>query len=200
MQENTNILISGVGGQGVILVSEIIAQAAVFANLEVKQSEVHGVAQRGGAVVSHVRYGEKVYSPLIKAGESDFILAFEKLEAVRWAHHLREGGTLIVNDNEIMPTVFDRKTKYPKNILKLVEKKGIKPVVINATAEALELGNFRAANTIMCGALASFLDFSDEVWENAIRKRLPEKILDINLKAFNRGRKIVSEATATTAT
>jgi len=200
MEKTTNILICGVGGQGVILVSEIIAQVAVFSGLEVKQSEVHGVAQRGGAVVSHVRFGKKVYSPLIKAGESDFLLAFEKLEAVRWVHHLRAGGKLVVDDNEIMPTVFDRKTKYPKGLLKLIEKRNIQPVVVGATKQAIELGNIRIANTILCGALSTLLDFDDEVWEKALRHRFPAKILDINIKAFNLGREVGAGSSTTRAT
>jgi indolepyruvate ferredoxin oxidoreductase beta subunit len=200
MEKTTNILICGVGGQGVILVSEIIAQVAVFAGLEVKQSEVHGVAQRGGAVVSHVRYGKKVYSPLIKTGESDFVLACEKLEAVRWAHHLRPEGRLIVDDNEIMPTVFDRKTKYPKGLLKLIEQRNIQPVLVDATRQAIELGNIRTANTILCGALATFLDFGDEVWDKALRQRLPAKILDINIRAFSLGHKAGTEGSRVTTT
>ncbi|MHC4660563.1 MAG: indolepyruvate oxidoreductase subunit beta [Planctomycetota bacterium] len=199
MEKTTNILICGVGGQGVILVSELLGQAAVFAGMEVKQSEVHGVAQRGGAVVSHVRMGKKVYSPLIKTGESDFILAFEKLEAVRWAHHMRQGGKLIVDDNEIMPTVFDRKTKYPKDILKLLDKLNIHPIVAPATKEALRLGNIRTANVIICGVLASYLDIEDEVWTRTLEKRLPQKILDINLRAFKLGQEIAGKQPAETA-
>jgi indolepyruvate ferredoxin oxidoreductase beta subunit len=198
MEKTTNILLCGVGGQGVILVSELLGQAAVFAGMEVKQSEVHGVAQRGGAVVSHVRMGKKVYSPLIKTGESDFVLAIEKLEAVRWAHHLRPGGKLIVDDNEIMPTVFDRKTKYPKDVLKLLDKLGIKPIIVPATKEALALGNIRTANVIICGVLANYLDIEDEVWTRTLEKRLPKKILEINFRAFKLGQELARKQPAET--
>lgn len=183
----TNILLAGVGGQGAILASEVLAIAAAKEKAEVKQTEVHGVAQRGGSVVSHVRYGDKVYSPVVKRGDADAFLAFEKLEAVRYAHYLKAGGLLIINDLEVEPGQFGAKQDYPTGIIEFLQTKGYKILVIPALEKSLELGNAKVASLVMLGALARFLDIKQETWDAVLEERIPPKILEVNKKAFRAG-------------
>jgi indolepyruvate ferredoxin oxidoreductase beta subunit len=185
----TNILIAGVGGQGVVLASELVALAAVSAGHDTKQGEFHGVAQRGGAVFSHVRFGDRVYSPMTRRGEVDFLLAMEKLEALRYAHFVRPGGTILVNDHKVEPIRTADQRPYPKRALEFLTEKGFDVKKVKATDIAIGLGNHRAANTVMLGALAGQLDIPDEVWSKTLSDRIPERLLEVNRKAFEAGGK-----------
>jgi len=189
-ETTTNVLVAGVGGQGIVLASELLALAAVADGLEAKQSEVHGVAQRGGSVVSHVRYGPRVHSPLIRCGEADVVLAGEQLEALRFAHYLKSGG-LIVMDNRIIKPIQlpDEPDKpYPEGIEEFLRGKGYDLMVVPAVRVAMDLGEKRAANVVLLGVLSTRLDLSDASWDSALETRFPKKILDLNRKAFAAGR------------
>jgi indolepyruvate ferredoxin oxidoreductase beta subunit len=184
----TNVLIAGVGGQGAVLASELLALAAIAAGHDVKQGEFHGVAQRGGAVFSHVRFGERVYSPMAPRGDVDYLLAMEKLEALRYAHFVKPGGTIIVNDQKIEPIRVADKRPYPDEAIDFLASKGFNVMVIKATDKAVELGNHRAANVVLLGALSGSLDIRQETWESTLRERIPEKLLALNRQAFAAGR------------
>ncbi|TCT16830.1 indolepyruvate ferredoxin oxidoreductase beta subunit [Natranaerovirga pectinivora] len=186
-----NMLIVGVGGQGSLLTSRIVGNLALEEGYDVKLSEVHGMAQRGGSVVTHIRYGEKVNAPIVEVGDADIIVSFEKLEALRYVHYLKEDGVLIVNSQEIDPmSVIVGLDKYPDNIIDQLEE-GVKNlIVMNALDEARGIGNIKVVNTILLGALSKYLEFDKEKWIEAIKKTVPEKTVDINLKAFNRGLEI----------
>ncbi len=185
-----NLLFAGVGGQGILLIAEIAARAAIRAGFDVKKTEVHGAAQRGGSVVSHVRFASEVYSPLIPAGEVDILLSLEKLEGLRWAHCVRPGGVIVLNNEERMPQPLDeKKVEYPKNIEQFLTNKGFSVKLIDANAIAIELGNFRAANTVLLGAIAPQTDIDDEHWIDVMRESLNPKLLDLNLRAFEEGHK-----------
>lgn len=187
----TNIVLSGVGGQGILVASDILAEVAVESGLDVKKSEVHGMAQRGGSVVSQVRFGEKIYSPLIKKGEADFILAFEKLEALRYLDLLKPGGVVIMNDQRIVPlTVYFEGIPYPEDIEELCKRRAKDVIVFPATKLAEQLGNLRVLNVIMLGILSRFLGFEEERWLECIQRRVPPKTLPLNRKAFKRGRAV----------
>jgi indolepyruvate ferredoxin oxidoreductase beta subunit len=183
----TNVLLAGVGGQGVVLASELLALAAVAAGHDAKQGEFHGVAQRGGAVFSHVRFGDRVYSPTTRRGEVDFLVALEKLEALRYAHFVRPGGTVLVNDHEVEPIRTADERRYPKDAVAFLQSKGFSVRLIEATQIAVELGNHRAANTVMLGALARLLDIPAEVWDKTLQDRIPESMLELNRNAFTAG-------------
>lgn len=186
----TNIVICGVGGQGIILASNVLCSVAFLEGFDVKKSEVHGMAQRGGSVITHVRFGKKVYSPLIEQGTGDFILAFEKLEAIRYAQYLKKQGTIIVNDREMPPmSVLVGAAEYPKDIEKKLRKQA-KTYFIDATKIALKLGNIRTVNIILLGVLSTFLNFKQKSWEEAIKKNIKEKFVDLNVGAFNRGKSL----------
>jgi indolepyruvate ferredoxin oxidoreductase beta subunit len=186
----TNVLIAGVGGQGAVLASELLALAALAAGHDVKQGEFHGVAQRGGAVFSHVRFGERVHSPMAPRGAVDYLLALEKLEALRYAHFVKPGGTIIVNDHKVEPIRVVDQRPYPDEAIDFLEGKGFNVVVIKATEKANELGNHRAANVVLLGALSRSLDITQETWESTLRKRIPEKLLALNQQAFAAGRQL----------
>jgi indolepyruvate ferredoxin oxidoreductase beta subunit len=183
----TNVLIAGVGGQGVILSSELLALAALADGRDVKQGEFHGVAQRGGAVFSHVRFGSRVHSPLVPRGQVDYLLALERLEALRYAHFVKPGGTVIVNDHKVEPVRMGDERPYPEEGNDFLTEKGFNVVVIKATERAIELGNYRAANVILLGTLASHLDIPKAVWEETLEGRIPERLLELNRKAFSAG-------------
>ena len=189
MAETKNVLIVGVGGQGVLLASEVLTGAAVETGYDAKKSEVHGMAQRGGVVTSHVRFGGKVYSPLIKEGCADVILAFEKAEAMRWAHFLKKDGTIIINDYMLVPPIASMKGyAYPKDPIAAVKRR-IKDVkIVNAEKIAQGLGNPRLVNTILLGVLSISLDISEKVWQKALRERVPRGTEDLNIEAFTKGR------------
>ena len=188
MSETTNVLIVGVGGQGVLLASEVLTAAAVEAGFDAKKSEVHGMAQRGGSVVSHVRFGEKVHSPVIAPGEADLLVSFEKMEAVRWIHSLAADGKVIVNDQEIVPSGLET---YPDDVDSQLAERAPDALKIDALGLAREAGHPRAVNVVMLGAFSKFLDFPPGDWQKAIEKRVPPKTKEINLKAFELGRKAV---------
>jgi indolepyruvate ferredoxin oxidoreductase beta subunit len=187
-QKVTNVFICGVGGQGILLASEILSETALAHGLDVKKSEVHGMAQRGGSVVSHVRFGETVYSPVIAAGEADILVSFEKMEAVRWIHSLSPEGKVIVNAQEIVPSGLE---SYPPEVDDQLKERAPDALLIDALGLAREAGHPRAVNVVMLGAFSKFLDFTVEEWKKAIEKRVPPKTVDINLKAFELGRKAV---------
>ena len=182
----TNVLICGVGGQGILLASEILSEAALATGLDVKKSEVHGMAQRGGAVVSHVRFGSEVHSPVIADGEADLLVSFEKMEALRWLHALRPEGSLIVNTQEIVPSGLD---EYPPGIDDELRSRAPGLLVVDALALAREAGNVRAVNTVMLGAFSGLLEFGEDDWRKAIEKHVPPKTAEVNLRAFGLGRR-----------
>ena len=186
----TNVVIAGVGGQGAILASELLALAAIAAGNDVKQGEFHGVAQRGGAVFSHVRFGDRVYSPMARRGDVDYLLALEKLEALRYAHFVKPGGTIIVNDHKVEPIRVGDQRPYPDDAIDSLESKGFNVLAVNATEKAIEVGNHRAANVVLLGALAASLDIPEEVWDETLKGRIPEKLLSLNQQAFATGRQL----------
>jgi indolepyruvate ferredoxin oxidoreductase beta subunit len=183
----TNVLIAGVGGQGAILASELLAMAAMAAGHDVKQGEFHGVAQRGGSVFSHVRFGARVYSPLAPRGRVDYLLALEKLEALRYAHFVKPDGTVLVNDHRVEPIRVADQRPYPENATDFLERQGCHVVVLEATRIALELGNHRAANVVLLGALSKSLDIPAKVWDATLGERVPERLLELNRRAFAAG-------------
>ncbi|RPH92429.1 MAG: indolepyruvate oxidoreductase subunit beta [Calditrichaeota bacterium] len=184
-----NILIVGVGGQGIILASEVLAMTAMSAGFDVKQSEVHGMAQRGGSVSSHVRFGPRVHSPTIPKGQVDVLLSFEMLESMRWLEYLAPSAAAIVNTQRIDPMpVASGKAIYPQNIQETLSGNGIRSFFINGEEIALKAGHIKAVNVALLGRLSTLLDFDVESWQDAIRGRVPAKSLDINFRAFNMGR------------
>ena len=183
-----NLLFAGVGGQGVLLVAELAARAAIHAGFDAKKTEVHGAAQRGGSVVSHVRFASKVYSPLTPAGEVDILVALEKLEGLRWASFVRPSGLIILNEEERVPAqLTDKPVEYPRQIDTLLIGKGFQTVLINATEIATSLGNYRAANIVLLGAIADAAGIPMDSWMAVIRQHLPPKILELNINAFENG-------------
>lgn len=185
--DTKNIMIVGVGGQGTLLTSRILGGITIHAGYDVKLSEVHGMAQRGGSVVTFVRYGEKVYEPIVEEGQADVLIAFERLEALRYAHFLKKDGVLIVNDQRIdpMPVVIGAAT-YPENIIENLEKK-YKVIRIDAAFEAKKIGNSKTFNTIILGVAAQHMNFSKEEWFEVIEHTVPTKTIEINKKAFEIG-------------
>ena len=185
--QTKNIMIVGVGGQGPLLTSRILGGIIQAAGYDVKLSEVHGMAQRGGSVVTFVRYGDKVYEPIVEEGQADVLIAFEKLEAMRYAHFLKKDGVMIVNEQRMDPmTVVTGAAEYPENILETL-KKSYQVVSIDAMAEARKLGNSRVFNTVIIGLAAKSMDFAEEQWLEIIGKTVPPKTVDINQKAFKAG-------------
>jgi len=190
--KNLNFLLAGVGGQGTILASDVLAAVGLRSGQDVKKSEVHGMAQRGGSVTTYVRWGERVYSPLIGLGEADFFLAFEKLETLRYVEMLRPGGTVLVNDYTISPlSVSSGGDKYPddRRIQSIIAAVTPHLHLVPATALAESLGNARVNNVVLLGALSYFIaDVSAALWVEAIRERVPQKFADLNERAFVLGR------------
>jgi indolepyruvate ferredoxin oxidoreductase beta subunit len=185
-----NILFSGVGGQGILLASEIMAYALLAAGYDVKKSEVHGMAQRGGSVTAQLRYGEKVYSPLIEPGRADIQMAFEMMEAARYLPYLHKDSTVIINTQKILPpSVATGKATYPEDVLDHITARGIKVVLVDAFDLAREVGEVRTANVVMVGAISAFLPMAASVYEEIIAARVPAKFKELNLKAFAAGRK-----------
>ena len=182
-----NIMIVGVGGQGTLLTSRILGGLAIAGGYDVKLSEVHGMAQRGGSVVTFVRYGDKVAEPIVEEGQADVIIAFERLEALRYAHFLKKDGVLIINDWRIdpMPVVIGA-AQYPEDIIGTLSK-DYKVYTVNATEEAKKLGNSRVFNLIVLGIAAQHMDFTKEQWYEVIEKTVPEKTIEINKQAFDVG-------------
>ena len=195
MKENgkvTNIFLSGVGGQGTILASNILGEVFLKAGYDVKKSEVHGMAQRGGDVTTHFRFGEKVYSPLIKYGDVDFLISFELLEAARYINWVKPEGKIIINKQEILPPAVSLgQMAYPKDIEKTFKKYFKDNVwVVNGQEIARKLGNIQAANVVLVGAFSNFFpEFKEEQWTDAIKEVLAAKLHELNITAFHEGRK-----------
>ena len=185
--ETKNIMIVGVGGQGTLLTSRILGSIMLTAGYDVKLSEVHGMAQRGGSVVTFVRYGEKVAEPIVEEGQADVLIAFERLEAMRYVQYLKEDGVLIVNDQRIDPMpVVTGAAQYPENIIENLSKK-YKVYSIDAQSEALKMGNPKVFNIIVLGMAAKHMNFTKEEWLDVIEKTVPPKTIDINKRAFIKG-------------
>jgi len=186
--ELINVLMVGVGGQGIILTSSILAAVAAESGLMIKKSEVHGMAQRGGAVSSHIRFGKKVYSPLIPAGEADILFGSELLETYRWLPYLKEGGKIIASLQEIdPPSVFRGERPYPEGLLEKLRQADPGLIALDALKEAVNLGDSRVAGIVLLGALSKLLDFKRELWLDKVKEMVPKKAVEINLKAFARG-------------
>jgi indolepyruvate ferredoxin oxidoreductase beta subunit len=192
MKPSGNILFCGVGGQGILLTSEITAFALLACGLDVKKSEVHGMAQRGGSVVAHLRYGKKVYSPLIDPGQADFAVAFETMEAVRYLPFLNKDSKVIVNTHQIAPlAVATGKMAYPADLLSQLTSRSISVYPLDGFSIAKGVGEIRTANLVLVGALSTFLPVDEEVFLAVLKKRIPRK-LDENIAAFKEGRKITA--------
>jgi len=186
-----NILLVGVGGQGTLLVSKILSEGLMEAGYDVKMSEIHGMSQRGGSVSTHIKFGKKVNSPVIAEGEADIMVSFEQVEALRWIDYLKKGGMIIVNDHQIysMP-VISGDQKYPEGVIEEIKTLVPNCLSINAVAMAEELGNAKAMNVILLGALLKRLDLKDIDWDKVVEKMVPEKFRELNLKALEAGRNL----------
>jgi indolepyruvate ferredoxin oxidoreductase beta subunit len=185
----TNILVSGVGGQGIILASDIMAEVFLEAGFDVKKSEVHGMAQRGGSVTSHVRFGRKVYSPIIKQGEVDILFSFEELEGLRWLNYVKPDGVIVLNNHKINPPGVNLgQMEYPRDIPGVIRKRFDNFHLVEGTKMALEAGNIRAANVVLLGAISKLFDIEEAIWMEAILKNLPPRVHEVNRKAFAMGR------------
>lgn len=191
MRKEANILFVGVGGQGTISASNLLSAALIELGYDVKMSEVHGMAQRGGSVSTQVRYGETVYSPLIEKGTADYIVSFEKSESGRWLGFLKDKGTIISSDHEIRPySVNMGKEVYPEEILQEMTSKGYDVLAVDAQSKALELGNAKAANIILLGILAKDLGIEKDLFEKLIRQYFKPALHDVNLRALELGYRI----------
>lgn len=186
-----NVSLVGVGGQGILLTSDILALAAMHAGLDVKKSEIHGMSQRGGSVISQVRFGTHVHSPIIPDGESDILVSFERTEALRYAHLAKPGAKILVNDMERIPVTVSSGLQPPaKDVAKrLAAYPGL--MLIEANPLSVKAGNIRAANLVLVGALSTLVPFDEEHWQAAMRERIPAQLLDVNLRAFDLGRAAV---------
>lgn len=185
----TNILLVGVGGQGILLASEILSEAFMLAGFDVKKSEIHGMSQRGGSVVSHVRFGSRVFSPVAPEGEGDILFGFELLEACRALPLLKPGAKVVVNDYRILPpAVLLGQAEYPKGLAEKIKARFPDTLLVDGQGLACTAGDVRTANTVLLGAVSKRLAISDEIWQQALEKMVPKKALAINLKAFALGR------------
>jgi indolepyruvate ferredoxin oxidoreductase beta subunit len=197
----TNILLSGVGGQGIILASDIMAEVFLEAGFDVKKSEVHGMAQRGGSVTSHVRFGRKVYSPIIKQGDVDILFSFEQLESLRWLNYVKPDGVILLNNHKINPPAVNLgQMEYPKDIPGIIRKRFDRFHLVDGTKLALEAGDIRAANVVLLGGdiraanvvllgtISKLFDMEESLWIETVLGHLPAKVHEINRKAFAMGR------------
>jgi indolepyruvate ferredoxin oxidoreductase beta subunit len=192
MNKNLQILIAGVGGQGTLLASKILANLALRSDLDVKVSEVHGMAQRGGSVITHIKMGDRVFSPLIEKGNADFLVAFEKLEGARWLDYLKPEGKAIINEQEIMPAHDPKKrVSYPRGLREKVAAQDREVFWIDALCAAQKCGNIKAVNVVLLGVLAKVLPFSEEEWMVVLREIVPERFLENNLSAFMMGKEFL---------
>lgn len=184
-----NIMIVGVGGQGSLLASKLLGRLLLTRGFDIKVSEVHGMSQRGGSVVTYVRFGEKVYSPVIDKGQADYIVSFELLEAARWTEYLKPGGKIIVNTQQInpMPVVIGA-AEYPQNLVEKMSQAGIDVDAFDALTLAEKAGSSKAVNIVLMGHLSRYFDFSEEQWMEAIEQSVPSKFLELNKSAFIMGR------------
>ena len=192
-QARGNVFLAGVGGQGTLLASEVLGEAFLAGGYDVKKSEVHGMAQRGGAVTTHLRYGPKVFSPLVEPGSADLLVAFEKMEALRFAHFLKPAGAAVVNAQEIMPpSVATGRERYPENVAERLAGAIPNLYLVDALAAALSLHEVRAVNMVMVGAASHLLPLPERCYLEALRARLPERIVEVNAKAFQAGRALMA--------
>ncbi|GAB6267329.1 MAG: indolepyruvate oxidoreductase subunit beta [Smithella sp.] len=190
MSENEvkSILFAGVGGQGILRASDIICEVIMEAGLDVKKSEVHGMAQRGGCVTSHVRYGEKVYSPLAEPGNIQTLVAFEKMESLRYLKFIKKDAVIIVNTEEIYPPAVNMgDAPYPGDVVAFLQKHFGKVISFNAAELAQKAGNIKTANVVLLGAISNLMNIDKSIWESVIKKSFPEKLVKINLIAFQMG-------------
>ena len=188
MNNTKNVMIVGVGGQGSLLASKLLGRLLLTKGYDVKVSEVHGMSQRGGSVVTYVRFGEKVYSPIIDEGEADFIISFELLEAARWTKYLKPNGKIITNTQQMNPMpVVTGAAEYPKELVAKMEEKGFSVDAIDALSLAESAGSSKAVNLVLMGRLSKYFDFTEEEWLDAIEKSVPPKFLEMNKKAFSLG-------------
>lgn len=186
--ETKSIIIVGVGGQGSLLASKLLGRVLMNEDYDVKVSEVHGMSQRGGSVVTYVRFGDKVYSPIVDQGEADYIISFEKLEAARWASFLKKGGKIIVNSQQIDPMpVITGAAQYPENILDELRNKGVEIDEVDALSLAKQAGSVKAVNIVLMGRLAKYFHIENEKWEKAIEQVVAPKFVEMNKKAFEIG-------------
>ena len=186
--DTKSILLVGVGGQGTILASKILSEGLVRKDYDVKMSEIHGMSQRGGSVTTHVRFGSKVSSPIVPVGEADVLVAFEKVEAVRWLNYLKKDGTLVVNDFEIYSLpVLTGAAVYPDGIIEKLMAEVPKLKVLNAGAMAEEIGNIKAQNVVLLGALVKAMGLESLDWESVIKELVPARLLELNIAAFKAG-------------
>ena len=189
--ETKNVMIVGVGGQGSLLASKLLGRLLLSKGYDIKVSEVHGMSQRGGSVVTYVRYGEKVYSPVIDKGQADFIVSFELLEAARWTSYLKPGGKIIVNTQQINPMpVIIGAAEYPENLAEKMKAAGLDVDAMDALSLAEEAGSTKAVNLVLMGRLSRYFDIPEEEWMAAIQASVPEKFLELNKKAFLLGRNV----------
>jgi indolepyruvate ferredoxin oxidoreductase beta subunit len=190
METSGNILFCGVGGQGILLASELTTSALLSTGMDVKKSEVHGMAQRGGSVEAHLRYGKKVYSPLIEVGTADLLVALEIMEALRYLPFLHKNSKVIVNTQKILPpAVATGKMTYPENIIEELTGRGLTVIPVDGFEIAKKAGNVKAANVALVGALSTLLPIPEETFIEIIKQRVPARFLDVNLTVFQEGRK-----------
>lgn len=186
--EVKSVLLAGVGGQGILLASDIMCMAMMEAGFDVKKSEVHGMAQRGGCVTSHVRYGQKVFSPLAKPGSIGILISFEKMETLRYLNYLSKDAAIIINEEEIYPPAVNiGDSPYPTNIIKHLQDKFKAVKEINATDLAQKAGSPKAANVVLLGAASNLMKIDVSIWENVIKESFSEKLINLNLAAFQMG-------------
>lgn len=191
-EQTTSVVLVGVGGQGILLASEIVSQAAMKAGFDVKTNEVHGMAQRGGSVVAQIRYGKEVFSPLVEKGTAKVLGALERIEALRYADYLADDGLVVVNSQMMIPvTVSMGAGTYPDDAEERLRRKFKNIIYIDATQKAVELGNIKAANVVTLGAISTGLDLPLEAWHEAIAASVPARFKDLNVKAFDAGRQQV---------
>lgn len=190
--ETRNIMIVGVGGQGSLLASKTLGSLLLAQGYDVKVSEVHGMSQRGGSVVTYVRYGDKVYSPVVDKGEADYIVSFELLEAARWLPYLKEDGQIVTNTQKIDPMpVITGAAEYPEDLVKKLHESGAKVDAIDCVKLAEEAGSVKAVNMVLMGRLSHYFDLPEEAWMDALMANVPEKFIELNKKAFALGRDAV---------
>ncbi len=187
--ETKNIMIVGVGGQGSLLASRILGHLFLNEGYDVKVSEVHGMSQRGGSVVTYVRYGDRVYSPIIDEGEADYIVSFELMEAARWMKYLKKDGIIVTNLQRIdpMPVILGDQ-EYPEDLIEKMREKGVRVDALDCLKLSKEAGNIKAVNVVLLGRLSHYFDIADESWERSLKANVPSKLMDVNKRAFELGR------------
>lgn len=189
--ETKSIMIVGVGGQGSLLASRLIGNVLLQQGYDVKVSEVHGMSQRGGSVVTYVKYGDEVCSPVVTKGEADIIISFEQLEAARWLSYLKKGGHLVTSTQKIDPMpVITGAAVYPDNIIEKIKSQGIDVIAVDALTLAEQAGNSKASNVVLMGVVSTKMPFDVSAWEKAVEECVPAKFLEINKKAFALGREV----------